>query len=123
MASKSSLRGRRVLVVEDEAVILLAMEQLLAHHGCKLVGPAYDVAGALALVDTRKIDCGVLDVRLGDEMAYEVAEALKARGVPIIFVTGYSHVDDRFSDVPVVRKPFKSTDIENALVETLAVRR
>lgn len=122
MASESLLRGRRILVVEDEVVISLSMEQLLADHGCKVVGPAYDVAGALALVDKHKIDCGVLDIRLGDEMVYEVAEALNARGIPIVFVTGYAYVDDRFSDVPVIQKPFKSTDIENALLQTLSKR-
>ena len=76
-----------MLVVEDEALLAETLCDLLLGAGCQPVGPAANVAIALSLVETSRIDAAILDVRLMDEMSYAVAYALRARGIPLMFLT------------------------------------
>src|ERR1700722_19998772 len=85
-----SLSGRRVLVVEDEMMILMIIEDMLADLGCESVTAAATVDQALALMDARIFDAAMLDVNLNGHKSYPVADALAARGVPFVFATGYS---------------------------------
>ena len=79
----------RVLVVEDEFLIVLETEQMLDRLGCVVIGPAPTVARALALLDREEPDLAILDVNLG-ERSTPIAEALRARGVPFALATGYN---------------------------------
>jgi CheY-like chemotaxis protein len=113
-----SLSGRRVLVVEDEMMVLLLIEDMLSDLGCESVTTAATVDQALALMDGRVFDVAMLDVNLNGQKSYPVADALAARDVPFVFATGYSdHVTrDGYPGRPVLKKPFKF----EALVEVLA---
>jgi CheY-like chemotaxis protein len=82
MQGRASLEGRRVLVVEDEAVEALMLEDLLAQAGCVVIGPAGTTDSALTLIEQEAIDCAVLDVKLLDGQVFPVADTLVARGVP-----------------------------------------
>jgi CheY-like chemotaxis protein len=84
------LSGRRVLLVEDEAIIALDLAALLTDLGAVVVGPAHSVANALELLHEGKIDCAVLDVNLDGEPVYPVARALETRRIPFVFVTAHS---------------------------------
>ena len=98
----------KVMLVEDEAMIVMIMEDLLADLGCEIVGPFATVRQALDwLVSADSLPAGaVLDVNLGDERVYPVAEALQALGVPFAFSTGYGAIDDeRFASAAVLRNP------------------
>src|SRR5471030_2544427 len=86
----SRLAGRRILVVEDEALVAWAIEDMLVELGCIVVGPAARVSQALVIVEGQPLDAAVLDVNLNGEKCYPVAEALTARGVPFIFSTAYN---------------------------------
>jgi DNA-binding NtrC family response regulator len=102
------LSGRRVLVVEDEMLILLMTEGMLADLGCESVTAAATVDQALALIDAQIFDAAILDMDLSGNKSHAVADALAARGVPFVFATGYSGVmrlGDR--DRPVLKKPFQ----------------
>jgi DNA-binding response OmpR family regulator len=107
-----ALRGRRVLVVEDEALVAMLLEDGLADAGAEVVGPAGSVDEALGLVERAARDGGlsaaVLDVRLGAEAVAPVADRLAALGVPFLFATGYGEGCDRGSHAaaPVLAKPF-----------------
>jgi len=79
-----------------------------------VVGPAYDLASAIALVDTRQIDCAMLDIHLGERTVYEFAELLEKRGIPFIFATGYDRTDSRFRHVPVIRKAFAVSEVDQS---------
>ena len=117
------LDGLRLLVVEDEALIAILIEDVLLDLGCVVVGPAGSVAQALALLDRETVDGAVLDVNLGaDERSYAIAEALGARGIPFIFVTGYGDegVDPRYAAVEVLQKPFDPRTLERSVAATLA---
>ena len=94
------LTGRHILVVEDEYFIAEDMAQTLRDHGAETVGPAATIDEALALVETSScLDGAVLDVNLGGQWSYPVADALMRRGVHLVFTTGY--------DRETIREPYR----------------
>jgi CheY-like chemotaxis protein len=124
MADSSALVGRRVLVVEDEMMIAMLVEDMLAELGCTVVGPAHALDAALVLAQTETgLDAALLDVNLGGQPVFAVADALRAKGVPTIFSTGYGDAGLRDVDrgAPVLQKPFRAHDLARALSEALGV--
>ncbi|MGH7025520.1 MAG: response regulator [Caulobacteraceae bacterium] len=116
------LAGRRVLLVEDEAMIAMLLEDMLGDLGCEVVGPAYSLAPALELASSEtSIDVAILDVNLAGRPVYEVADALRARRVPMIFSTGYGDggLRDVDQSAPVLGKPFRANDLAAALRQAL----
>jgi PAS domain S-box-containing protein len=107
---------RRVLLAEDEAIIGMMMREFLLEYGLFVVGPCCSLKETEAAAADR-FDCAILDLNLGGETAYPVAEALIERGVPIAFVTGYGResVDERFREVPILQKPITRESLENCL--------
>jgi CheY-like chemotaxis protein len=103
------LSGRRVLVVEDEMLVLIMIEDMLADLGCKSVTSAATVDKALALIDAQAFDFALLDINLNGHDSRPVAEALSARGVPLVYSTG--NTDHGSRDRPVLRKPFKYEEL------------
>jgi CheY-like chemotaxis protein len=97
----------KVLLVEDEGLVAMTMEDMLEDLGCDVVGSFGSVAAALDwLAGEPELDGALLDVNLGGEMVFPVADVLIARGVPIIFATGYgASPDDRYASTPVAAKP------------------
>ena len=102
------LAGRRILVVEDEMLVLMNIEMALEDLGCTAISAAASIAEALALLDDKSFDAAMLDVNLQGERSYPVAEALARRDIPFAFSTGYGDHGDRadFADRPVLRKPY-----------------
>lgn len=122
MAQSSDLAGRRVLVVEDEMMIAMLLEDMLAELGCSVVGPAHALEAALALARTEvELDAALLDVNLAGQPVFAVADALREKGVPAIFSTGYGDAGLRDVDrgAPVLLKPFRAGDLARALAEAL----
>jgi CheY-like chemotaxis protein len=109
--------GARVLVVEDETLLAETLCDLLVGAGCEPVGPAANVAIALSLIEKTKIDAAILDVRLMDETSFSVAYALRARGIPLMFLTATErrHLPVDLSDEILIEKPFKAP----MLIETV----
>lgn len=84
------LKGRSILVVEDEHVTALNLMKILEDAGCKVIGPASTVAGAHACIADNRIDAALLDINLGkDTRIFPVAEVLAALHVPFAFVSGH----------------------------------
>jgi len=118
MTTTTNLEGRRVLLVEDEAMIAMLLEDMLGDLGCQVVGPAYALAPALELAESEApIDVAILDVNLAGRPVYAVADVLRARQVPMVFSTGYGEKGLREvdRDVPVLGKPFRAHDLAEAL--------
>ena len=107
------LSGRRVLVVEDEMLVLIMIEDMLADLGCQSVASAATVDKALALIDAQVFDVALLDVNLNGNDSHPVAEALSARGVPFVYSTGNTgqSMRDGYSGQPVLKKPFKYEEL------------
>lgn len=121
MQGGASLRGRRVLVVEDEALVSLMIEDLLTQAGCKVIGPAATTESAIALIEQEAIDCAVLDVKLVDGPVFPVADTLAARGVPFIFATGYQAeaIGARYAGIPRIEKVYDSAELLDAVAVVL----
>jgi len=118
MSPYEALKGRCVLVVEDETMIAMLLEDMLGDLGCAVVGPAHGLDDALALANGGAgIDAALLDVNLAGRPVFPLADALRAKGVPVIFSTGYGETGLRQIDAgaPVLQKPFKITDLARAL--------
>jgi DNA-binding response OmpR family regulator len=102
-----------VLVVEDEAMIAALIEGILDDAGCAVVGPVATVAGALDAIDSQTIDAALLDVSVNGAKAYPVADRLAARGIPLVFVSGFSKRDlpRGYRRYAYVSKPFEPQEI------------
>ena len=110
-----------ILIVEDEALILLDLQQTLEDSGATGVVTATSIEEALAAIEARKPDCAVLDLHLGRSgWSYPVAHRLKELGVPFVFSSGTVEVTDGFHDVPLVMKPFSSDQLLAALIQVTA---
>jgi DNA-binding response OmpR family regulator len=83
-----SLRGVKVLIVEDDPLLLMDVESTLAEAGAEVVGCCQTVDEALRHADPVDFAVAVLDFRLGDETASPIARRLEERGVPFVFYTG-----------------------------------
>ena len=107
----------RVLIVEDEVLLAETLVGLLEDGGFSTAGPAGTVAGAMDIIETAAVDAAILDIRLFQELSYEVAYALKERGIPFIFVTacGRRDLPADLRSRPFVEKPFPP----RALLQTL----
>jgi DNA-binding NtrC family response regulator len=118
----STFSGRKIFVVEDEMMVAWLLEDMLAELGCAIVGPAAGVDQALAMIEANAIDAAVLDVNLNGEMSYPIADALTARGVPFVFVTGYDkdRMLNGYRTFPVLQKPFHRAELSDTLAKLLA---
>jgi CheY-like chemotaxis protein len=112
------LAGRRILVVEDEMMVLANIEMALDEMDCTSISAAATVPEALALLDGTSFDAAMLDVNLNGEKSYPIADALARHGIPFVFSTGYGDHGDRaeFADRPLLRKPYVRSALVAALV-------
>jgi PAS domain S-box-containing protein len=110
----AALTGRRVLLIEDEALVGMMMKDALFDLGFDVIGPFGTVDGARAAILEQDFHAAVLDVNLGGEPVYPLADLIAAREVPFVFVTGYSAdgIDTRFAHVPVLQKPIDRRQLE-----------
>lgn len=116
------LSGRRVLVVEDEMVILLMIEGILEDLGCRSVTSVGTVSEAVSIIGSEVFDAAMLDMNLHGEDSDAVADALSERGVPFIYCTGNCRRDMResFRKQAVLHKPFRDTELRVALTQLLS---
>lgn len=120
-----ALNGKRVLVVEDESLVAMLLETILEDMGCTPVGPASSVDEAVGMIAAEQIDAALLDVNVAGQQVFPAAEALKARGVPFVFSTGYGEggLPDAWRGHPTIQKPFTENTIRDALIAALDVSR
>ncbi len=121
----SCLQGRRVLIVEDELLIAMQLEMLLAEHGCLVVGPAASVRAAIDHIDRYQPDGVLLDGNLNGESSAPVAEKLRTNGIPFVLVTGYvstALADPVLRTAPCVAKPFTGNEPIRVMIEQFGKR-
>jgi len=119
------LAGLRILVVEDEAIIAMLLEDMLADFGCEVVGVVPTIETALAAVRDQPVDGALLDMNIHGESTVRVAEELAGRAIPFLLVTGYG---DRDNDPPVIKaaprlkKPFRQDELARRMAEAFIAR-
>ena len=116
------LSDMRVLIVEDEMLVMMSIEDMLTDLGCTQIARASSVDQALTAIRTQRFDAATLDVNLNGTRSYAVAEALVEHGVPFAFSTGYGArgMGDAFRDWPVLDKPFNFAQLTKVLTTLLA---
>ena len=117
----NGLRGARVLIVEDDAIIVLMVEDMLADLGCTVVGTAARLETAIEKARMLPLDLAMLDVNLDGRDSFAAADILAERGVPFIFTTGYGArvTAERYRGAPTLQKPYESRALERALARAL----
>jgi CheY-like chemotaxis protein len=111
------LQGKRVLIIEDDPLLLMSLEDMLAELGCTVAGSAMALAPAVALARELSVDLAVLDVNLAGELVTPAAEVLVSRGIPFVFATGYDlGIVPTLQDRPLLRKPYTRSQLAEVLL-------
>jgi CheY-like chemotaxis protein len=116
------LAGKTILVVEDEALVAEMLVDMLVGLGAAVIGPATTFAMALEFSESEGIDAAVLDINLRGERVDPIADRLRARGIPVLFATGYGvAAGEHCRDAPVIDKPYTQERLASALMRALAM--
>jgi DNA-binding response OmpR family regulator len=115
------LPGRRVLIVEDDPYITLALEDTLTDFGMIVAGAARTVVDALRLAESASFDLALLDVNIGHDRIDPVADVIHARGIPFVFTTGCGRagLPEAYLQQAIIEKPFYVEEILRALRDEL----
>ena len=110
--------GNRILLVEDEILVAMMMRDLLGELGLSVIGPFSRLSEAMVAAVHDEIDGAIIDINLGGEFVYPVADVLVARKIPFVFITGYGveSIESRFGSVPIVKKPVQRPVLQNIFV-------
>ena len=119
-----ALQGRRVLIIEDESLVAMLLETILDDMGCEVIGPDSNIDDGLKSATTEAVlDAALLDVNVAGREVFPVADALKARGVPFVFSTGYGEagLPEHWRGHPTIQKPFTEGAIRDALMKAMNI--
>jgi len=117
------LRPIRVLLVEDSMITALDIAQTLEDLGFEVLGPTGRVSGAIGILDKEKVDVAVLDVNLGKEDSFPIADRLVSEAIPFAFLTGYdaaSVLPERFKGIACLNKPFSDAALAQTITRLTA---
>ena len=115
-----ALAGGSVMLVEDEAIVALAVNDSLTDLGYSVIGPFSRVSDACRALQDNQVDAAILDVNLDGELVYSLAELLTARKIPFVFATGYGveSIESRFEHIPVLQKPIEKDTLIRVFVRS-----
>jgi PAS domain S-box-containing protein len=110
--------GNRILLVEDEVLVAMMMRDMLSEIGFAVVGPFNRLGDAMVAVVHEDIDAAIIDVNVGGEFVYPVADVLVARQIPFVFLTGYGveSIERRFGFAPVIKKPVQRQVLQQVFI-------
>jgi DNA-binding response OmpR family regulator len=117
VAADFDIDDKRVLLVEDEPLVSMMLADMLSAFGHKVDGPYSRFSDAILAAKTGNLQAGILDVNLGGEKTYAVADILTNRKIPFAFVTGYGpdSIVAAFSHAPVLQKPIEAAKLHALL--------
>jgi DNA-binding response OmpR family regulator len=107
------------LVVEDEFLVSLTTTDFLEDVGCEIVGPATDLSMAVRLAESEPLDAAVLDINIAGDMIWPVAEELRRRDVPFVFLSAYPQfaiIPVLFATAPRLEKPLEQNRLLRRLI-------
>jgi CheY-like chemotaxis protein len=119
---ESSVATPRLLVVEDEYLIRMLLEDMLADLGYDVAAAVGSMAEASELAAHGDFSAAILDVNLDGQESFPVADILAARGLPFVFVTGYGErsLPEPYATRPALAKPFQAEQLKAMLASVLA---
>lgn len=128
-AAKSLAAGAKagskatILLVEDESLVAMMIERLIANLGYSVAGPYATVAQACRAIENERFDSAILDINLGGELVFPVADLLSRQQIPFIFTTGYGpeRIVPRFAHIPLLHKPVDAALLKDFLTKALSV--
>ena len=114
--------GRRVLVVEDEAIVAIFLEEVLEELGHEVAGVVSRLEDAMARANDKDFDLAILDVHLAGVAVYPLADVLAARHIPFVFTTGLGKdvIPAHLRDRPTLQKPFRAEDLSRTIATLVA---
>jgi CheY-like chemotaxis protein len=120
--NNSTVAAPRVLVVEDEYLIRMLVEDMLADLGYEVAAAVGNIAEASEHASTGSFNVAILDVNVDGKEIYPVADILAKRGVPFVFVTGYGEgsLPEPYRSRPALQKPFQAEQLKTILAGLLA---
>jgi CheY-like chemotaxis protein len=121
MSPDGPMPNARLLIVEDEYLIRLLLEDMLVEFGCSIAAVASNLEEGKQAAQTTEIDLAILDVNIDGQQVFPIADILRSRGLPFIFITGYGArgLPDNYRDTPTLQKPFQMKDLEATLTRVL----
>lgn len=124
-AAENSISGRRIMIVEDEALVAMVLNDQLEELGLSIVATCANVPEAIKAIDDSAPDAAILDVNLGGQLVYPVADRLIDRGIPFVFITGYGResIDSRYSSIQVLEKPVDLQALEGVFPSSTQLAR
>ena len=116
------LKGKRILLIEDELLLAWLTESLLEDLGCEVIGPVATVAAGCTYVANVEIDAAVLDIDLRRELVFPVIEDLKQRGIPFLFASSYptSSIPPKYRQHARIYKPIDQQDLAGGLRKVMS---
>jgi DNA-binding NtrC family response regulator len=123
--SAGDIRGRRILIAEDEAMIALDLESMLQDLGCEIIGPVANVEDLVQQFETHHPDGALLDINLRGKQVFAVLPRLLEQGLPVIITSGYDDIaliPQDFRALPRISKPFNQTALRELCVTVFAKR-
>lgn len=123
--SATDLQGKRILLIEDEALVAMEIEAQLMSAGCKIIGPAATIEKAKRLVSEASFDAALVDANLDGHPVDEIAAALTKKEIPFAFATGYGReaLPPLFQDAQILAKPFNVDQLLSTVGVLLAADR
>jgi CheY-like chemotaxis protein len=115
------LKGRRILILEEQMQIALLLAGMVQDFGCEVVGPAKDVSDALTLIAENALDAAILDVKIGGNNTLAVADELIRKGTPFAFASGNKTPASikRYAPARLITKPYSAENIHRVLCELI----
>jgi two-component sensor histidine kinase len=114
-------RAARLLLVEDEELVGMMLRDMLIGLGYSVIGPYTRIAEAMQAVSGESFHAAILDINVNGELVYDLADAIAARDIPFLFVTGYGAeaVVERFRHMPVLQKPIDRASLQRVLTANM----
>jgi DNA-binding NtrC family response regulator len=113
----------RILIVEDEYLIRLLLEDMVAELGYEVAAIAANIDDGKAQASKAEVDLAILDVNIDGVQVFPVAEILKGRNLPYVFITGYGQqgLPEQYRQTPTLQKPFQMQDLKTTLGRVLGL--